>query len=109
VAESRIPPDDLLRAWVHSHEEDTETEMVFRPAGFEFPPSRGRRFFELRAGGRLIEGGPGAADRRTETEGAWRLTEDGALAFVQRATATPHRVLKILSVSPDRLVVRKGP
>jgi len=30
--------------WVHSHEEDTDDEMVFRAAdsGYAFPPSRGR-------------------------------------------------------------------
>jgi hypothetical protein len=81
---------------------------VFRPAGFKFPPSRGRRSFDLRAGGHLIEGGPGPADRRTESEGAWRLTEDGVLAFVRPGVATPHRLLKIVSMSPDRLVVRKA-
>jgi hypothetical protein len=92
---------------VHSHEEDTETEMVFRPAGFDFPPSRGRRAFELRAGGGLVEEGPGPADRRAQAHGTWRLTEDGALAFVRPDEATPHRVLKLVSVSPDRLVVRR--
>jgi hypothetical protein len=92
---------------VHSHEEDTGTEMVFRPAGFRFPPSRGRRSFELRAGGHLIEAGPGPADRRAESGGTWRLTEDGALAFAGQAGAAPHRVLRIVSVGPDRLVVSK--
>jgi hypothetical protein len=108
VAEPRIPPEALQQVWVHSHEEDTETEMVFRPAGHRFPPSRGRRSFELREGGQLIEGAPGAADRRAEARGAWRLTEDGALAFARQPGAPPHRVLRIVSAAPDRLVVQKG-
>jgi hypothetical protein len=36
--------------WVHSHEEDTDDETVFRAAdsGYAFPPSRGREALELR-------------------------------------------------------------
>ncbi len=38
----------LCQRWIHSHEEDTDTEMVYRPADFAFPPSRGRTGFENR-------------------------------------------------------------
>lgn len=107
MTKRRIPPELLQQHWIHSHEEDTETEMVFRPAGYSFPRSRGRRSFELRAGGELIEGGPGPADRREKSEGAWQLTEDGTLAFFRKAESAPHRVLTIASVARDRLVVRK--
>jgi len=41
----------VRRCWVHSHEEDSDEEMVFRPAAYEFPPSRGRRSFELKPDG----------------------------------------------------------
>ena len=37
-------------------EEDTNTEMVFRPATYNFPRSRGRRSFELKTDGILVEG-----------------------------------------------------
>jgi hypothetical protein len=49
----------LRPCWVHSHEEDSDEEMVFRPAAYEFPPSRGRRSFELKPDGILAEGGIG--------------------------------------------------
>ena len=109
MAERRTPTEILCQHWVHSHEEDTETEMVFRPASHPFPRSRGRRSFELRVGGDLIEGGPGPTDRREESAGTWRLTEDGALAFYRPSESTPHRVLQIASIAEDRLVVKKKP
>jgi len=109
MAERRIPAEILCQHWVHSHEEDTETEMVFRPASHPFPRSRGRRSFELRAGGDLVEGGPGPTDRREESAGTWQLTEEGALAFYRPSESTPHRVLRIASIAKDRLVVKKQP
>lgn len=38
-----VSPDDIAQHWVHSHEEDTAAEMVFRPASFELPPRVGER------------------------------------------------------------------
>jgi hypothetical protein len=63
----------LRRCWVHSHEEDSDEEMVFRPAAYELPPSRGRRSFELKPDGILAEGGIGPTDRPMETQGTWEL------------------------------------
>jgi len=100
-------PDALQQHWVHSHEEDTDTEMVFRPASFAFPPSRGRRGFELKPGGVLVEVGPSPADRKQRSEGAWRLEDGNCLAFCDRPGAPPRRVLHIASLAPDRLVVKK--
>ena len=99
MAERRIPAEILCQHWVHSHEEDSATEMVFRPASHPFPRSRGRRSFDLRTDGTLIEGGPGPTDRRQESAGTWRLTEDGALAFYRPSESTPHRVLRIASAA----------
>ena len=55
--------DPLLQHWIHSHEEDTDTEMVFRPASFNFPPARGRKGFELSPDGTLIDYRIGPTDR----------------------------------------------
>ena len=109
MADERIAPEALRQHWVHSHEEDTDTEMVFRPAGYPFPPARGRRSFELRAGGRLVERRPGPTDRPEAADGAWTLSADGTLAFFRKGETAPHRTLKIVSATTDRLVVRKRP
>src|SRR5437667_6338660 len=41
----------ILGRWMHSHEEDMQGVMAFRPKDFSFPPSRGRRGFDFREGG----------------------------------------------------------
>lgn len=98
---------DLIGHWVHSHEEDSAGEMIFRPASFSFPRSRGRDSFELQADA-LIEHGPGPGDAATETRGTWSLSADGKLSFFRGPGKKASRVLNIASVEPDRLVVRNG-
>jgi hypothetical protein len=109
MPEPKIPADLLGQHWVHSHEEDTATEMVFRPATHQFPRSRGRQALQLGADGTLVEGGPGPSDRPERSPGRWRLTEDGGLALYRGSASTPYRVLRIVSLSKDRLVLRKAP
>jgi hypothetical protein len=96
----------LRRRWVHSHEEDTDKEMVFRPATFEFPPSRGRRSFELKPDGSLVEGRIGPTDRPVETQGSWELEDDDRLVLRPDPSEMP-RFMKIASVDEDRLVIEK--
>jgi hypothetical protein len=101
----RIDPAALRRRWVHSHEEDTEGERVFRPASYAFPPSRGRSAFELRVDGSFAESTPGATDRPEETEGGtWKLEGD---RLELRAPDGSTRTLKVETAEPDRLVVRR--
>jgi hypothetical protein len=97
----------LHQQWVHSHEEDTETEIVFRPASFAFPPSRGRTAFTLKPDGGLVNIGIGPTDRRQESEGTWKLEDDGTLLLYEKALAKPKRAMKIISLGKDRLVVKR--
>jgi len=103
----KVNADLLHQHWVHSHEEDTDTEMVFRPAGFNFPPSRGRTSFDLKPDGGLVEGGMAPDDRRSEAQGSWKLEDDDTLAFYTGSQSAPSRVARIASVGKDRLVIRK--
>lgn len=94
----------LLGTWVHSHEEDAAGEMVFRPASYPFPLSRGRRSFELAAGGDLTESGPGPADRTQRIRGRWTVNGD------ELTLSTPNRArqqFRIVKTGPDRLVLRE--
>jgi hypothetical protein len=103
----KITPEVLHRTWVHSHEEDTDREMVFRPETFKFPPSRGRASFELKPDGSLVEGGPGPDDRREARAGSWKLEGADTLAFYGPSQPGPSRLLRIRSASADRLVIMK--
>ena len=104
----RKPSQEVLcQHWIHSHEEDTASEIVFRPANFKFPPSRGRKGFELKAKGVLVATGIGPTDRPVETQGKWKLESAGRLVFYSTSGPEPTRVMDISSVDKDRLVIKK--
>jgi hypothetical protein len=102
-----IDRDALHQHWVHSHEEDTETERVFRPASFAFPRSRGRSAMALKPDGGLVETGIGPTDRPQESLETWKLEGDDTLSIYEKGKQKPKRTMKILSLDKDRLVVRK--
>ena len=95
----------LQRRWVHSHEEDTDAETVYRPADFDFPPSRGRRSFELKSGGIYLESAPGPVDRPVAARGTWTIKDD--VVSVAATPPAPSQQLKVKALSKDRLVVAK--
>ena len=92
--------------WVHAHEEDDGGTMVFRPAGWELPPSRGRVAFELRPDGTMVEGSIAPADGLVEANGSWRTLDDRHIGFFDSAGERLQRTVEIVSAEPDRLVVR---
>ena len=92
--------------WVHAHEEDTEDEMVFRPAGTDLPPARGRLAFELREDGSFAESGYGATDVPDEASGSWEL-EDDTITLSEGATQGVPRQMEVVAASQERLVIRK--
>jgi hypothetical protein len=100
------PQDLLQRHWMHSHEEDTATTTVYRPAEFKFPPSRGRASFALGPGGVMSEGRIGPSDRQQKNAGRWKL-ESPELLILEPAGGAGRRTLKIVSVTADRLVIEK--
>ena len=102
-----LDKDALSQRWMHSREEDTDTEMVFRPSDYNFPRSRGRTGFELRKNGKLVEIGIAPTDAQQEAEGRWRLEGDNKLAFHRGSASEPSRVLQVISADKDRLVVKK--
>jgi hypothetical protein len=99
--------DLLPQHWVHSHEEDTDAEKVYRPSSYHFPPSRGRQSFELKPDGTLVEHGPGPTDRPQESPGSWKLEGDDTLAFFAKKSSEPSKKMKIASLDENRLVVKK--
>ena len=96
----------LQKRWLHSHEEDSATEAVFRPASYPFPRSRGRDGFELGPNHSFVEIGIAPADGPQEATGTWTL-HGRQLQFFSPSSRTPARELEIISADDDRLVVRK--
>jgi hypothetical protein len=97
-----IDPDALQGRWVHSHEEDTGDELVYRSAdsGYAFPRSRGREALELRPDGSYTGTAPGPADKPEATgQGTWRLEGD--------TLVLGDRALEIAAAEGDVLRVRR--
>jgi hypothetical protein len=101
-----IDVSSLAREWVHSHEEDTATTTVYRPAAFAFPPSRGRKGFHLQPDGTLTARKPGPTDQTMLAAGTWKLTGNNLELSPQ---GEGKQTLCIESVAPERLVVQKLP
>jgi len=95
----------VAQAWVHSHEEDTPTTTVYRLADFPFPPSRGRKGFQLDPGGTMIARKPGPTDQSVKSDGTWKLSDD-LLELSPKGGSTQSLTLDL--VEPDRLIVQKA-
>jgi hypothetical protein len=102
------PPDRdaLVGSWSHSHEEDSDDEMVFRPATGEFPPSRGRASFEFRPDGSYVERSPGPVDAPEVSGGRWSL--EGDRLVLEADGDRPGHAWELTGAGKDRLTVRKS-
>jgi hypothetical protein len=97
----------LLGRWLHSHEEDTATESVYRPGSFPFGPSRGRRGFEFRPDGSCTSIGIAAQDGPAEEHCKWEVKNGKDLRAILHFDSGKDRIFRIASVDSDKLVVRK--
>jgi hypothetical protein len=96
-----VDPANLQGRWTHSHEEDGPRTLVYRPSGWDFPPSRGRRSFDLRADGSVESGGPGPDDRTRVQIGHWRLLPGDILELIEPGKETR---LLLVKAAKDKLV-----
>jgi hypothetical protein len=94
----------LIGVWRHSHEEDHGGCQVFRPGGFDLPPSRGRAGFALRPDGTAVETRPGADDRPTGVAGRWTAV-DNQLQILS-ADGARRSVYTIEGLESDKLTLR---
>lgn len=98
----------LSRYWVHSREEDTATETVYRPSGFPLPPSRGRTGFEFVGDGTFKRVGIGATDISRVEQGSWKV-EPAGVNQVSIKLEGEARSLEILDLKADRLAIKRAP
>jgi hypothetical protein len=101
-----IDQHQLTGHWVHSYEDDEAGTLVFRPSDYDFPPARGRNAYDLRPDGSYVAAGIGPTDAPQHSRGKWKL-EEGRLALYPDSPGPPGELLQVVSVAPDRLVVRR--
>lgn len=97
----------LFERWLHSHEEDTDTESIYRPSRFRFPPSRGRTGFELKPDGSCVYIGIGASDGMAQEACTWALEENDDTIILLKFQSGERHMLRVLSVDSEQLVIRK--
>jgi hypothetical protein len=90
--------------WVRSHEDDTEGEVVYRPASYAFPPSRGRTSIELRPDGSYVESSPGPVDVPEESTGRWSI--EGNRLVLEAEGDRPGHAWEIAAASGDGLKLK---
>jgi hypothetical protein len=101
-----IAPEALHGKWLRAPEEDTETELVYRPASHPLPRSRGREGLELRPDGTAVQVRPGPTDIAAHRQGRWRLSGN-ALHLELEGERPSTRVLEVVDVSPSRITVKR--
>ena len=97
----------LTQRWLHSHEEDTNQEIIYRPFDYPFPPSRGRSGFELKPDGSAVNIGIAARDGTAESDCVWELQENDEAIVLLKYQNGRRLTLSIVSVENDRLAIRK--
>ena len=97
----------LCQSWLRSPSEDTDTEEVYRPAGFAFPrPARGRAGYQFTADGTVKRLGIGATDIPAVTTGVWQVDDESADRVRVVVEGSP-RLFEIADLTPDRLAIRR--
>ncbi len=91
--------------WMHSFEEDSIDQIVYRPRSFDFPRSRGRRSFDLQPDGKIFDVSPGKADLPDTITGNWELEREQLVFHHSDGT---DECLMIKEITPEKLVIRKN-
>ncbi len=94
----------LVRRWMHSSEEDTADESVYRPDSYGFPPARGRVGLEFRADGTCAEIEIAPADGSLDINGSWHVV--GRTVELSLPDQESRNV-QVVSIDKDRLVIKK--
>jgi hypothetical protein len=105
---SKIDKELLHQQWVHSQEEDTQTEYVYRPYGYKLPRARGRTGFELKSDQTAKNLSIGATDIPEEAVGSWEIVEDDSPMLQISLDSGEMQRLPISSVEKDRLLIKKN-
>ena len=100
-------PEELIGAWIHSHEDDTEEVKVYRHASYNLPPERGREGFEIKEGGECVYHGIAPADGSTNEPASWSWEDGNTLVITPKADGAAEMSMEVVSASSEMLKVKK--
>jgi hypothetical protein len=83
-------PKELRKFWIHSSEEDTDSIEVYRPKGYDFPPSRARKGFEIKENGEVIFHDLNSSDRPRSISGQIKSQESNKFRVDLKDREKPH-------------------
>jgi hypothetical protein len=107
IVSETIDPSLLFGQWFHSREEDTPTEIVYRPAGFPLPPSRGRAGLEFQPDGTFKRIGIGRTDISNVTAGSWEIGASNADQVRIEVNGQPETI-RIQELEEDRMSIKRN-
>jgi hypothetical protein len=100
-----IDKEILYGEWIHSKEEDTNEEIVYRPMDYDFPLTRSpRNTFQFDRDGKLRAGEPSPSDKMHEKDVNWELNDD-IITISSGSNSIDTQV--IASLEKDRLVLKR--
>lgn len=94
---------DIYQKWIHSYEEDYDEYIVFRNSSYEFPPARGRVFFEFFEDGKLSYGNIESPMINQEKKGSWKKVSSDV---IEVNADKQNLKIQILSLSKDKLIIK---
>lgn len=97
----------LEKTWLHSHEEDKNDTLVYRPNSFDFPPARGRTGFKMDADGTFHQYDIAPTDGLEEHPGRWDMPSEKQLNVTFPNKKSTDFQAEIISMTPDMLKVKK--
>lgn len=100
-------PAEMAGVWLHAHEEDTASTMVFRPRGYALKPARWRDAIEVHPDGTCIWHGSSPDDRGQAFPGRWEDLGGGQARISIPAAAGASFPGQVQSWAPDKLVMGK--
>jgi hypothetical protein len=102
-----VQAQHLVGTWLHSQEEDSDNETVYRPFDYDFPPARGRTGYEFKAdhSGNFL--GIASRDGWAKEPCRWELGAGARPEIVLTFADGRRETLSVVSVNAEKLVVRK--
>ncbi len=97
----------LQRRWLHSHEEDTGNNRIYRPSHNPLPRTRApRHVLEFADGERVISRVGGPADSRVAREGRWHVEQPEPLILRVTWDDLSEASLEVIECSDTVLQIR---